>query len=452
MCYEGGCAVMTNEVPDIVVDLPTYEQVESVKDVVVNTGGMMVDTRGKKYKGLMVDWAEFKTVEGSGHSKTIVESFVTNFPEVASKFENPDVILSYRRERVYGDIYYLTDSMRNQKIILFIDMRTLQTVKAVNLELESRFQSFGGKLNSIYDSNYIYIRAIFDAEFRWVVFRKNTFEYVTTINFNPSGYGGQPHSYNLTMLFTEGFIHGHYFSAIDNSDRVYSHRINYNASGVPIDYSCRVVQVTNGVGGIPRLLWIGSDNYLYSGYPNGGGSFIINKLFVREDGAIIMPVAATYTNQVAANSSMCVLLEKFNIDGVPYLLAAMGNGTYVYWINETNMKIEQVLDSGYSGFAYDVDNKILATCPSATGGGGIDINGSYFDTLLYNHLSGNKWSSKKCYIPTIRTINTSTLTRLFELGHRSYFYEGELYIRFNYKDGCKVVPMDVLYGYKEVIQ
>jgi|GEM_PF-4941208 len=44
---------MTNEVPDIVVDLPTYEQVESVKQTIDETSGKVLDNKGIKYLPIM---------------------------------------------------------------------------------------------------------------------------------------------------------------------------------------------------------------------------------------------------------------------------------------------------------------------------------------------------------------------------------------------------------------
>lgn len=449
MCYEGGCAVMTNEVPDIIVDLPTYEQVEDVKNVVVNTGGMMVDTRGKKYKGLMVDWAEFKTVEGSGHSNSIVDSLIKNFPDVASVSGVLAIVMTNPRKRIYGDIYYVTDY---KKVIIFINMRTLQTVKAISLQSETLFGAFSERLGCIYDSNYIYIRALYGTTFKWVVFRKNTLEYVTTIEFVASQFGGSSLHYASPTYFTEGFINGHFFVANEVDKVIYSYRINYNASGVPVSYSYRTTSIVAGNNALAKVLWIGSDGFLYSGYSSSSSTFMIDKYSISLDGGISATPVASNNNSVMSNSLMCIFLEKTIINGIPYVLCIMGYGTgsYIYWVNEFTMKIEQVLDSSYFGYTYDSDNKVLATCPNA-GIGGIDINGNYFDTIRYSYLNDNKWSNKSIYIPAIRMVNTNSLIRLFELNNRSYFYNGEHYIRFNYKDGCKVIPMDVLYGYKEEI-
>lgn len=108
MCNEGGCVVMTNEMPDIIVDLPTYEQVETVKQIVEETSDVIIDTNGEKYKPSLIEKCMEMSYYPIGENQNIID-IDENFIYVIHSSNN----LIYKYDTDFNLINTLTWNVSN---------------------------------------------------------------------------------------------------------------------------------------------------------------------------------------------------------------------------------------------------------------------------------------------------------------------------------------------------
>lgn len=449
MCYEGGCAVMTNEVPDIVVDLPTYEQVEDIKNVVDNTGGVMVDIDNKRYKSVVTSPYNFATGSGVDTWESFKNEMVAKFPEIAS-----------RRQMQNGYKVKLRDSIYMSFAgwdIAWFDASTMTVINAINTENHPDF-----KINTQYlwfeDDKYLYIRGALNTQFRLGVFDKETFNFIKTISLSGSDYSGGAVIDHAVVYKTPEipFISGTFFLPSPFSAMIVGYKIRYGSGGVPTDFIYPgKIGSTNGANIFAIFEYKG---YLYSFSTNGSNQRIYKYDFDAVNGTIL--TAATSELTVGSTGNIprySSWIQKLTSgDGTQYALMSFGSSSQIISIRLDTMLVSQNLyPQIYDVPTFDYENgTTMWVQPFNTGSVVIMLNGRTFETLFkftMNPQTGY-WTNKVYYVPILLTsfTNSGTFSRVITLGGYSFSLNDRLTVKYGVSEGVVLTPFKLIEGVQEV--
>lgn len=450
MCYEGGCAVMTNEVPDIVVDLPTYEQVESIKTTMATTGGKLAGVDGKMYKAKMVEGLNFADGIGPSLLDKVWADLISRFYKIASSIGYNDFVNRVKMH-IRDDIYMI---FYDSTYIVY-DVRLGVVINAYSIAGANFYSAYHNKYFE--DSKYIYVKGYYsvgsDQGLSFAVLDKNTFKHITSIIQVSS----DPINFKADWL-TEpsgdiGFVDGSFFYS-PQSTNLWWYEINFDVSGIPTSFKyknnksystlIRAVLVDNGyiyVIHVPSNTTVDKCSYLKAS----------NSLIV-----VGTANAGSYTPNMTAT-----LIRKYSYNGGRYAIVSFGRGNgsmlNVYSL-ETLLPYTNITKNYQYEPLISPDVTHLYVQPYLAGG--TIAQGMYWDTLSRLEKKGNVWVNMHINVPMEVSIsksspnNLETYSRIVNASPQyGVILDDELYCKFgvsNELNHLKVTPIRLIQGYLEV--
>lgn len=417
---------MTNEVPDIVVDLPTYEQVEEVKKVVVNTGGMLVDVNDKKYKAVMHTDIATTDFHGEDIMGRLDEDLLAKYPTIAKRIGS---VYNYPRIHLFDDVHFIMFSPSILDVfVVFVDMKNLTIINAINIKNDNFAYIIYPFANCFIDSKYIYIRGLpsTSSTVSFAVFDKTTFEFVTAIR----------NVENLTTpnvvfpgeIVLQGDRIIYVNASINNAITVL--RLSYDSNGIPTGLTHEAQGSFGSGGGSPPRLLFGDSEYIYVGYDYGSNMISIEKKRYYKATKLFDSIA---TNNTASSFTKgpCIWHYKYFINNTRYIIACF-QGSGISSFNMDTMSTHQNIASPPKNttpvFDY-VNGNYFAMKPSTPVYP--NIGGKPFDLYFEYRLVGDLWEYKALFNITLSVFDASSGGNIpretLHLSQRSTIFNGKLY-------------------------
>jgi len=436
--------------PHDVINLPSYEQVEGMKDVVITTGGMLADVDGKMYKGVMSDYIRFTNFyqkDGKDGLAGLKEDFETKYPDMAKVFNITEQKRTYWKDNKFI-IRYLT-------YVVFVDMTTFKVLSATNVSHIHYVYPIDGGAFWFEDTKYLYLKAKPNTNnvMSFAVFDKNTMAFVTAIRPVSSNPGAQ--WFEQTTVGEIVCIGDRFFACNGSlSNNIYAFRLFYDGTGVPSRYEFdnSGAFATSGTYP-PRAL-----------YENNGALCVVwsNSNYYNVEKFTYNTASLTFV-RVGNNSTLfttintnCLWLRKYKVDGVNRVLMQFGSGegSYLLDANGDAMTPIQGLFSGNSEefpvYDYVNDNMMAIMRGTATG---FEQSGVFWDAFYILTLQNGKWESELLYAPGRMSVVNGAMTYIksMALGRWAFFKDGILYAsRTNVRYG-PMRRISALMNYEEVL-
>ncbi|AHN24475.1 hypothetical protein [Lysinibacillus varians] len=444
---------MTNEVPDIVVDLPTYEQVEDIKNVVDNTGGVTVDIDNKRYKSVVTSPYNLATGVGEGVWDNFTKDMQAKFPEVASK-----------QTMQHGNKVKLRDSiyMSFKGIcIAWFDASTMTIINAVDTETLPDFRLLGTQYLWFEDEKYLYIRgtsAPLASQLRFGVFDKLTFKYIKCIGLSGADYaGGTVIDPTVTYRTSEiPYISGNFFLPSPFSAQFMRYKLNFDSGGVPINfnYPGTALGVTGGVT-IYALFEYGG--YIYTFATDGNAQKLQKHEFNTSNGAITKVAENTIPVNTTGNipRASSWMHKHTSGNGTPYAIMSFGPSSPLISMRLDTMVSDQALYQNVSDvplFDYENGNALWVQ-HYTVGSFAFILNGTGYEPL-YKYIMDKqtgRFTSLVYYVPvTVSTYNSGTWVRLATLGQYGFCLNGQVIFKYGNNGSATLSTFKLLEGVKEV--
>lgn len=439
---------LTETGPHNVIPMPNYQQVEDVKNVVINTGGMLVDINDKKYKAVMHSEVNTKTYYGEDMFKKLEDDWNSKYPNKSN------IVLSgYERFHLFNNIHLSIIGLT----IVFTDMNTLTVLSSTDVSHTDYAYSVSTPANHFVDSKYIYVRGKPNSNntLSFAVFDKTTFNFVTAIKLNvPMSSLQEQYIPGEMVLQGDTLI----VSSSLNNNVIYALKILYSSGGVPTGMTLDGQGSFGSGGGNPPRIVYGDANYIYIGYELSGTT--IEKKRYNKSTKLFENVATNVSSSSSVSSS-CVWMERYSVGGVNYILAYLSSKAIVV-INEDTMSVFQtvtgpIVNSISPLFDYQNRNRLLIqqTIPAF-----ISLSSKTFEMYNDYKLIDDKWVNTTNFIDTIPMANPDTglnqYRRYLVLNAKSFIKDGIVYgYRTPYFSGLKggtfqLVDSSILSHYKEV--
>lgn len=457
MCYEGGCAVMTNEVPDIVVDLPTYDQVEEVKKVVVNTGGRVAGVDDKMHKAKMIETDYFADGLGVDLLNPVKIDYETRYPEIAGMIPW-SVFVSRDRMHLYGDVYMIF----YVNVYIVIDVRLGKVLHAQKITAGD----WSTVHHSIYfeDSNYYYVKGYGNPTgtntiLVFAVIKKTTFEYVTVIKqiTEPVGVIADWNTFPAGEI---GCIGDRFFFSIGN-EILWAYKIVFSA-GVPTSF----MYAGNENIGYTSKAVIVDGGFIYVIYLYGAGSAMKKYIYNTSTSSFTLSATNGMANYHPTQTSNW--LYKYTYNGERMLLIGFGTGSGSK-LNIYNLSALTAVSNIFNNYGtYPTinpsDDSKFYLQPATHEG--IFNAGTYWDSLYEFNRTNNSWTRTTIYVPlritwsnpnSNGTLSMSSIRTLFLGRNYSLIFDKKLYANWNTlgninKHNIGLEYLNVTQGYKEVTQ
>lgn len=430
-----------------IINLPTYEQVQQVKETLLNvdaTSGQLLDVNNKKYKAVMLD--DFKILGADKNIdmlQPLKDDLYTKYPTFP-----PLAIESLPKFYLWGN-YYL---IQQGRMIIIADMVNLKVVAAHNV-INGLYDNSQNDGTWFTDAKYMYIRGYSGSQrTTFAVLDKITFEYVTVIDVIGTNF----HPYNVA--FSNGIVStpsGKFY--IPNSTiqgLIYQHQISYHSTtGIPNGYS-HSGHIALGVNAaqIWALLEVGE--YMYAIWHNNSTMQTIEKFNIAT-GAKVGSATVTATGTQASKWSYV-----YQLNGVNYAVVMFGAQAMVHY-NLDTMSIVQNLSGQISDNRITFDyvngdtfyvqrNEVI----------GVEINGTIFERLTRGKLNKTTgiWDMEQLMVPARREIISTTSTpptRAYFTGN-GFIKDGKLLLRKSVWNtnvwNVEMLPVNYISHYKEVIK
>ncbi|WP_432702695.1 hypothetical protein [Lysinibacillus sphaericus] len=442
---------MTNEVPDIVVDLPTYEQVEDIKKMVDNTGGVTVDLEDKRHKTVATTPFNFATGVGDSAWNAFKNEMKTKYPEIFAK-----------RQMQNGRKFNLRDSIYMSILghaIVWFDADTMTVLKAIDFEIWNPDFRIHSQYLWFEDANYLYIRGTNGAntQFKLAVIDKTTFNYITSIVLSGADVPGMviinPSATYKTPEIP--FLSGNFFLPADGQAIIAKYRINYGSGGVPTSFSYTTITSTYGSnifaifeynGNVYSFSTNGSYMYMYKYYLNTSTDAL------QKISESIIPIQTT--GNMAGHARW---ITKFKIgNGTEFALLSFGNGQQILSMALDTMTVKQIVMNGlYDNPVFDFKNGTTMWTQYAVVGqnGASVINGSAFEWLFKHTMNPENgwWTLKQYYVPVgVGLYTSSSYQRLVTLGDYSFSLDDKLTMKYGSNYDATFTEFKMVEGVKEV--
>ncbi|UED81959.1 hypothetical protein FH508_0008705 [Lysinibacillus sp. CD3-6] len=437
----------TESGPLTTINLPNYQQVEDIKNVVETTGGVVVDIHDKRYKSIVSRPYDFVTGDTNVDALALInEDYKARFPEVASKL---DLSAGNPKLHIRDGIFLAISS----KHLTFFDMETNKILNAMELKDNNFWATFGNQWFE--DDKYIYIRGQNGAlnTFALGVFDRLTFQFIKGILY--TGGGGLSLTYNSVypgdLVLNEDIMR---VGISGSPGIIYSYRIIKDSGGVPTSIM-GVGTPTQLANASVRTIFKYKE-FVYAISAANTTSFTLQKFSISTPGALTMTEVA----KVSVSSSSVGQESKWKAlytlpDGTDWAIVSFGSSQSIQVLNLTLMQNPQFIANAAADtvVAYDSKNKIVYWQESSVGASGMVYNGIRFEPFYISTLDQKTgyWKNKVCYIRSgMTSYNASSYTRTAILGDYAIAYGGKLLFRYGYKNSCELIEEYINEGLKEV--
>lgn len=441
---------LTETGPHNVIPLPNYQQVEDIKNVVSNTGGLTVDVEDKRNKTVATKPFNFATGVGDSAWDAFKNEMATKYPEIFAKRQ-----MQYGRKiNLRGSIYM---SISGHTIVWF-DADTMTVLNAIDFELSTEF-----RVNSQFlwfeDANYIYVRGTNAAntQFRLGVFDKNTFNYVTSIALSGADVPGMV-MINPSVTYKTPeipFLSGNFFLPGDGNSVIVKYRINYGSGGVPASFSYTTLSSTYG----PTIFAIFEYNgHIYSFSTNGSYMYMYKYILNTSTDSLQKVSESLIPIQTTGNmAGHARWITKFKVaNGTDFVLLAFGNGQQILSIALDTMTVKQIVMNGiYDNPVFDFKNgRTMWTQYAVVGQSGASVvNGSAFEWLFKHTMNPENglWSNKQYYVPVgVGLYTASSYQRLVTLSDYAFSLNDVLVMKYGSNYDTTFTEFKMIEGIKEV--
>ncbi|MEK5334363.1 hypothetical protein [Lysinibacillus sp. FSL W8-0992] len=413
--------------PHEVINLPNYEQVEGIKNVVASTGGRLTSEDGKTYVASMFKYARLKDIQGDDLLKPIIDDFTTRFPSLAPSFL-PNTFAAAHKYKLRDDIYLIA----NIATIVIYDLRQGRVINAFNATT-GNFVGVNGGGQYFEDAKYYYIRGYWNSGsaqgLAFIVIDKTTFEFVK--NIGQSANPPTTVSYSAFYCGEIAFSDGVFFVAPSGSTSVYAFRLNYDSSGIPKDFDYRhsyaVIAPILAVVGVP-----GGMCCIFYTSGQSGNSYIEKVSYNPTTGALSKVSSNTSSSSMPKISATWVY--KYTHNNANIALIPFGNGTSSimnFYNLDTLTNLGNIVNEyNYNPIINSAGDKFYMQPSNPTG---YTVGGQSWDTI-YEYTKGatNGWSFNYFLVPAMFNPNNSTLQRFITLSPTlSAVLDNELYVRLS---------------------
>ncbi|EON70183.1 hypothetical protein [Lysinibacillus sphaericus] len=342
--------------------------------------------------------------------------------------------------------------IQTSKFLAFIDMNTLEVIHAEEINNPNYFSFIGG--NWFADSKYLYVRGITAASGSgsvcYAVMDKTTFKYVTVIRQN----GGSSFGDN-DALVGDIVCQGSYFFLSSNTYiYLWVFQLAFDGLGVPTNFA--YVTLAHWAGGElspPAKAFFGDDKFIYVIYTNHSSLYTIEKKqFVPSN----KPFNNVAGNSIVGSSpgGFSQWNYKYSENGKNFILLSFGssNNASISVMNIDTLALHQQLATNQADsfltFDYQTGKQIY-TQPYTVAG--YELNGNGYDNLLRFIREGETWIRELYYVPALKALNGTSMTRQFTLGTFAYIKDEDLYLKVHSRLFAKLGDANIISHYKEVI-
>lgn len=440
-----------NEVtPPNVINLPTWEQVNSMQTEIINSSGRLAAKNGSMYKIKTVDDRSFLAPEGSGNLSALITDYQTRFPSVA-----PNVgIENNEKWHVRDEVYVI---IHTYYIIIF-DLAAMKVLNAVAISslANSNFVNAGSLVNYFVDDKYIYVRGVNSSNVpSFGVFNKTTGAWVNGISGLSNDTGGVTTTTSLggTKL---PCLNGMFFlTAGSGMPYIMSFEINYDTNGIPQSFTRKQVHPTQG-GSYLQVSLFDDGQFIYDIYYANTTLWYVRKSQYNKATNTWTTIAVGTNTMAAPSSSYPSTWSHVYVKGaITFAVVKFGQNQQVMVFRLDTLMQYQVIAQNmahrYPTFDYTNKNKMWMQYKDP-GTMPVYINGNYYESILELSMNNDgTWSSQYHFVPLTYSPGLDNVTRRIHLGQNSIMKNGEVLVRNDaaYANfSAKLKPIKLLEGYQ----
>lgn len=440
-----------NEVtPPNVINLPTWEQVNSMQTEIINSSGRLAAKNGSMYKIKTVDDRSFLTPEGNNHLDPLILDYQTRFPSVAPYVGIENNEKWHIRDEVYVIIhmYY----------IIIFDLATMKVLNAVTISslANSNFVNAGSLVNYFVDDKYIYVRGVNSSNVpSFGVFNKTTGAWVNGISGLSNDTGGVATTTNLGATKLPCLNGVFFLTAGSGMPYIMPFEINYDTNGIPQSFTRKLVHPTQG-GSYLEVSLFDDGQFIYDIYYANTSLWYVRKSQYNKATNTWTTVAVGTNTMAAPSSSYPSTWTHVYVKGaITFAIVKFGQNQQVMVFRLDTLMQYQVIGQNvahrYPTFDYTNKNKMWmqyrdpGTVP-------VYINGNYYELILELTMNNDAtWSTQYHFVPLNYAPGLDTPTRRVHLGQNSIIKNGEVLVRNDaaYANfSAKLKPIKLLEGYQ----
>lgn len=439
----------TNEVtPPNVINLPTWEQVNSMQTEIIKTSGRLAAKNGNMYKIKTVDDRSFLAPEGSNNLDPLILDYQTRFPSVA-----PNVgIENNEKWHVRDEVYVII----HMYYVIIFDLAAMKVLNAVSIGSlgNANFTDATSLISYFVDDKYLYIRGRNNLNApSFGVFDKTTGAWVTGITATTNGHGGVTTTDVLGATKLPCIDGTFFLTKGSGSPYIISFGINYDVNGIPQSFTNKTVHPTAG-GSYLHSSIFDDGQFIYDVYYANTSLWYVRKSQYNKSTNTWTTIAVG-TNTTPAPSIASTWSHVYVKGVITFAVVKFGVNQQVIVFRLDTLQQYQVLANPMAHrqptFDYTNKNKMWMQYPNA-GTVPVYINGNYYEVILELTMNNDAtWSSQYHFVPINYSPGLDNPTRRIHLGQNSIMRNGEVLVRndaaYSFLS-AKLKPIKLLEGYQ----
>ncbi|WP_421927632.1 hypothetical protein [Lysinibacillus capsici] len=431
-----------------VINLPTWEQVNTMQTEIINTSGRLAAKNGNMYKIKTVDDRSILMPEGSSNLNALVLDYQNRFPLVA-----PNVgIENNEKWHVRDEVYVI---IHTYYIIIF-DLAAMKVLNAVSIASlgNTNFTDATSIINYFVDDKYLYIRGRNNLNApSFGVFNKTTGAWVTGISAPGNNTAGVSVTTNLGAIKLPCIGGVFFLTAGSGSPYIIPFAIDYDTNGIPQSFTSKLVHPTAG-GSYIQYAIFDDGQFIYDIYVANSSLWYLRKSQYNKSNNTWTTIAVGTNTSTApvSNSSWWHVYVK---GAITFAVIKQAPNQSVFVVRLDTLQQYQVIanNMGHRQPTFDYTNKnkmwmqyhTVGTVP-------VYFNGNYYEIILELTMNNNAtWSSQYHWVPINHSPGLDSPTRRIHLGQNSIMKNGELLVRndaaYSFLS-AKLKPVKIIEGYQ----
>lgn len=431
-----------------VINLPTWEQVNTMQTEIINTSGRLAAKNGNMYKIKTVDDRSILMPEGSSNLNALVLDYQNRFPLVA-----PNVgIENNEKWHVRDEVYVI---IHTYYIIIF-DLAAMKVLNAVSIASlgNTNFTDATSIINYFVDDKYLYIRGRNNLNApSFGVFNKTTGAWVTGISAPGNNTAGVSVTTNLGAIKLPCIGGVFFLTAGSGSPYIIPFAIDYDTNGIPQSFTSKLVHPTAG-GSYIQYAIFDDGQFIYDIYVANSSLWYLRKSQYNKSNNTWTTIAVGTNTSTApvSNSSWWHVYVK---GAITFAVIKQAPNQSVFVVRLDTLQQYQVIanNMGHRQPTFDYTNKnkmwmqyhTVGTVP-------VYFNGNYYEIILELTMNNDAtWSSQYHWVPINHSPGLDSPTRRIHLGQNSIMKNGELLVRndaaYSFLS-AKLKPVKIIEGYQ----